>query len=76
MKVIKEGKKIEAKMRVVCETCKAELEINPNDINSYSMMRDEGSTSYYFTCPCCHRDNIMEYDDFTEEMIFELFDNK
>lgn len=66
MKVIKEGKEIKGTMRVICETCEAELEIQAEDLESFDL------TTYYYKCPCCRRTNYLDYTDLTEEIHFDL----
>lgn len=62
MKVIKEGK-LENVMRVTCTTCKAELEIEANDIilghGDKSPISD--GKQYYYKSPCCQNSNYLSY---------------
>ena len=69
MKVIKEGKK--STMRVVCENCDAELEINAKDLKK-EPDDDEGYGSYYYTCPCCHSIQYLRPNYITQEIRLEF----
>ena len=67
MKIIRKGKKIEGKMRVICKTCKAELEIVAADIKKEP---DDGiyPGNYYYICPCCCRNNTVAYNELSDEI--------
>ncbi len=72
MKVIKEGKKIEGIMRVICQTCEAELEITAGDLKKE--IGDRREISYSYKCPCCRRRNHLDYHDLSEEILFNMTD--
>lgn len=72
MKVIKEGKKIEGIMRVICKTCEAELEITAGDLKEQPGDGPIYPTTYSYKCPCCKRTNYLGYNDLTEEIQFDL----
>lgn len=73
MKVIKEGKKNEDSMRVICHTCGAELEIIAADL---SKGKPDGGTAYYsYKCPCCIHINYIGYSDLSEEIRFDMTDS-
>lgn len=71
MKVIKEGKKIEGIMRVICKTCEAELEITAGDLKKEPGDRP---TVYSYKCPCCRRKNYIGYIDLSKEIRFDMTD--
>ena len=71
MKLIKEGKEI--KMRVTCEKCEAELEIQAGDLTKSFTMTFE-PTTYYYICPCCKHINHLRYYELSEKILFDLRD--
>lgn len=73
MKVIKEGKEIKGTMRVICKTCKAELEITAGDLKEQPIDRPTDPTTYSYKCPCCKRTNYLGYNDLTKEIYFDLY---
>lgn len=72
MKVIKEGKKINATMRVTCKKCEAELEIQAGDIKKIPGWGLFDRTTYYYECPCCLRKNVLDSTDLTKKIRSDL----
>ena len=73
MKVIKEGKKIVGVvMRVICQKCEAELEIEARDLKKEPCDRPIDPSVFSYKCPCCHRTQYIDWGDLSEEMIFDM----
>ena len=72
MQVIKTGKKIIGTQQVTCRKCEAILEIEAKDLTLYDKPY---KSSYYFTCPCCSRAQLIYRDDLSEDIIFDLDHN-
>ena len=72
MKVIKKGKETKNTMRVICKTCEAELEIQADDSKESPGDGPIYPTTYSYICPCCRRENILGYNDLSEEIRFDL----
>lgn len=72
MKVIKEGKKIVGVMRVTCNKCEAELEIEAKDLKEEYVNRAFDPMVYRYKCPCCYRTNYLGYNDLPEEILFDM----
>lgn len=76
MRIIKKGKKIVGVMRVTCKKCDAELEIEAKDLKEEVGDRPFDSESYSYKCPCCSRTQYLNYNDLTEEILFDLNHSK
>ena len=69
MKIIQEGQR--STMRVNCEACGSELEIDATDLKK-EPDDAEGYGSYFYTCPCCHKTQYRRPNEVSPQIILEF----
>ena len=58
-------------MRVICEKCDSEIEINAEDLKK-EPDDDYGFGAYYYECPCCHSTQYRKLNEISEQIRLEF----